>query len=197
MPAGLDGRRRRQSDLRRGTDKSDAIGACSRVIAAPRTSAHDRTMALTFAAMPGAARGQWRSDSRLQPGADAAARLPGGARRPRHRLSRDERSDPRDRRLRPGHQARSKRCQGVSTQRGVAKSKAGDAAGSDADIAAAKAINPALPVSSDHRTSPTDIGLRKQRHLIEPVAPESRASGSCSALPARRRPWSDCRASRR
>jgi tetratricopeptide (TPR) repeat protein len=124
--------------------KSDAIGACSRIIAAPRTSAHDRTMALTFRADAKRSQGDnaaaiadYSQALSLQPDYRPALTGRGIAYRETNEPARamadfDQaiRLDPKDAK--------------ALYERGLAKSKTGDAAGSDADVAAAKAINPGI-----------------------------------------------------
>jgi tetratricopeptide (TPR) repeat protein len=122
--------------------KSDAIGACSRVIAAPRTSAHDRTMALTLRGDArrsqgdnGGAIADYGQALMLQP--DYRAALVGRG------IAYRETNDP-TRAIADFDQAIKLDPKDAKAlyERGVAKSKAGDAAGGDADIASAKAINP-------------------------------------------------------
>jgi tetratricopeptide (TPR) repeat protein len=124
--------------------KSDAVGACSRIIAAPRTSAHDRTMALTF-----------RGDARHSQGDNAAAIADYSQAltlQPDYRpaligraIAYRETNDP-TRAIADFDQAIKLDPKDAKAlyERGVTKAKSGDAAGSDTDVAAAKAINPGI-----------------------------------------------------
>jgi tetratricopeptide (TPR) repeat protein len=124
--------------------KSDAVGACSRIIAAPRTSAHDRMMALTFRGDAKRSQGDnaaaiadYNQALTLQPdyrpaliGRGIAYRQTNDPVRAIADLDQAIKLEPKDAR--------------ALYERGVTKSKAGDAAGSDTDVAAAKAINPGI-----------------------------------------------------
>ena len=124
--------------------KSDAVGACSRIIAAPRTSAHDRMMALTFRADARHSQGDnsgaiadYSQALALQPdyrpaliGRAIAYRDTNEPVRAMADFDQAIKLDPKDAK--------------ALYERGVTKSKTGDATGSDADIAAAKSINPGI-----------------------------------------------------
>jgi tetratricopeptide (TPR) repeat protein len=124
--------------------KSDAVGACSRIIAAPRTSAHDRMMALTFRGDAKRSQGDnsgaiadYSQALTLQPDYRPALIGRGIAYRGNNELARaitdlDQaiRLDPKDAK--------------ALYERGVTKSKAGEVAEGDADVAAAKALNPGV-----------------------------------------------------
>jgi tetratricopeptide (TPR) repeat protein len=124
--------------------KSDAVGACSRIIAAPRTSAHDRMMALTFRGNAKRSQGDnsgaiadYSQALTLQPdyrpaliGRGIAYRETNDPTRAMADLDQAIKLDPKDAK--------------ALYERGLTKSKAGDAAGSDTDIAAAKAINSSI-----------------------------------------------------
>jgi Flp pilus assembly protein TadD len=124
--------------------KSDAVGACSRIIATPRTSAHDRTMALTF-------RGDARRSQGDKGGAIAdysqALTLQSDYRPALigRGIAYRESNDP-TRAIADFDQAVKLDPKDAKAlyERGVTKSKAGDGPGGDADIVAAKAINPSV-----------------------------------------------------
>ena len=124
--------------------KSDAVGACSRIIASPHTSAHDRTMALAFRADARRAQGDnggaiadYSQALTLHP--DYRPALIGRG------IAYRETNDP-TRAIADFDQAikLDQKDAKAFYERGLTKSKAGDAAGGDADIAAAKAINPGI-----------------------------------------------------
>jgi lipoprotein NlpI len=124
--------------------KSDAIGACSRIIASPSTSTHDRIMALTFRGNAKHSQGDnsgatadYSQALTLQPDYRPALIGRGIAYLESNDLSHaiadfDEaiKLDPKDAK--------------ALYERGVTKRKAGDTAGGDSDIVAAKAINPSI-----------------------------------------------------
>jgi Flp pilus assembly protein TadD len=124
--------------------KSDAVGACSRIIAAPRTSAHDRMMALTFRGDAkrsqgdnGGAIADYSQALTLQPdyrpaliGRGIAYRETNDQTRAITDFDQAIKLDPKDAK--------------ALYERGVTKRKAGDTAGGDSDIVAAKAINPSI-----------------------------------------------------
>jgi tetratricopeptide (TPR) repeat protein len=124
--------------------KSDAVGACSRIIAAPRTSAHDRMMALTFRGDAKQSQGDnaaavadYSQALTLQPDYRPALIGRGIAYRDTNEPARamadfDQaiKLDPKDAK--------------ALYERGVTKNKSGDVAGGAADVAAAKAINPGI-----------------------------------------------------
>jgi tetratricopeptide (TPR) repeat protein len=124
--------------------KSDAIGACSRIIAAPRTSAHDRTMALTFRGDAkrsqgdnGGAIADYNQALTLQP--DYRPALIGRG------IAYRETNDP-TRAVADFDQAIKLDSNDAKAlyERSVTKSKTGDGPGGDGDIAGAKAINPGI-----------------------------------------------------
>jgi tetratricopeptide (TPR) repeat protein len=124
--------------------KSDAVGACSRIIAAPRTSAHDRMMALTFRGDAKRSQGDnggaitdYSQALTLQPdyrpaliGRGIACRQSNDPTRAIADFDQAIKLDPKDAK--------------ALYERGVTKSKAGDGPGGDADMSAAKAINPGI-----------------------------------------------------
>ena len=124
--------------------KSDAVGACSRIIAAPKTSAHDRAMALTFRGDArrsqgdtGEAIGDYNEALALKPdyrpaliGRGIAYRDSNDPTRAIADFDQAVRLDPKDAE--------------ALYERGVTRRKTGDAAGGDSDIAAAKAIMPSI-----------------------------------------------------
>ncbi|HEY1983033.1 MAG TPA: tetratricopeptide repeat protein [Xanthobacteraceae bacterium] len=124
--------------------KSDAVGACSRIIAAPRTSAHDRVMALTFRGDAkhsqgdnAAAIADYSQALTLQPdyrpaliGRGIAYRDTTEPARAMADFDQAIKLDPKDAK--------------ALYERGVAKNKTGDVAGGAADLAAAKAVNPSI-----------------------------------------------------
>jgi len=124
--------------------KSDAVGACSRIIAAPRTSAHDRMMALTFRGDArrsqgdnGGAIADYSQALTLQP--DYRPALIGRG------IAYRDTNDP-TRAITDFDQAikLDQKDAKALYERGLTKSKAGDGPGGDTDIAAAKAINPRI-----------------------------------------------------
>jgi len=124
--------------------KSDAIPACSRIIAAPRTSTHDRAMAFAFRADATRARGDmagaiadygkaltlWPDYRPALIGRGIAYRQMNDFDRAITDFDQAIKLDPQDAK--------------ALYERGVAKRRTGDETGGDADIAAAKAINPDL-----------------------------------------------------
>ena len=124
--------------------KSDTVGACSRVIASPSASAHDRALAYVFRA--NATRASGNTDAALSDYGQAIELMPNFALAYRNRgvlyLSVGETTraiadldaaiklDPRDAR--------------ALYARGLAKRKSGDQSGGDADVAAAQKIDPAI-----------------------------------------------------
>jgi tetratricopeptide (TPR) repeat protein len=124
--------------------KSDAVGACSRIIAAPRTSAHDRVMALTFRGNAKHSQGDntaaiadYNQALTLQPdyrpaliGRGIAYRETNDPTRAMADFDQAIKLDPKDAK--------------ALYERGVTKGKIGDGPGGDADLAAAKAINPGI-----------------------------------------------------
>jgi tetratricopeptide (TPR) repeat protein len=124
--------------------KSDAVGACSRIIAAPRTSAHDRMMALTF-----------RGNARRSQGDNSGAIADYGQAltlQPDYRpaligrgIAYQETNDP-TRAMADLDQAVKLDPKDAKAlyERGISKIKSGASAGGEADIAAAKVINPGI-----------------------------------------------------
>jgi tetratricopeptide (TPR) repeat protein len=124
--------------------KSDAVAACSRIIAAPRTSAHDRTMALTFRG--GARRNQGDNAAAIADysqaltlqldyrpaliGRGIAYRETNDPTRAMADFDQAIKLDPKDAK--------------ALYERGITKNKSGDVAGGAADVAAAKAVNPSI-----------------------------------------------------
>ncbi len=122
--------------------KSDTLGACSRIIASPSTSAHDRALAYSFRA--DAARAHGDMAGAIADDTQALTLLPnlipalngrgiaylntGDNARAIADFDAAVRLDPQDAK--------------ALYQRGVAKGRSGDAAGADADIAAAKKLDP-------------------------------------------------------
>ncbi|HTP90414.1 MAG TPA: tetratricopeptide repeat protein [Xanthobacteraceae bacterium] len=122
--------------------KSDTIAACTRVIASPRTSAHDRAVAYGFRGDVLRARGD--SDGAIADYDQALTLLRdylpalngrGLAYQQMGNMAKAIADFDTALRLDP-HDAKA------LYERGMAKRKSGDTAGGDADITAAKAINP-------------------------------------------------------
>lgn len=124
--------------------KSDTVGACSRIIASPSTSAHDRALAYTFRAdakrahrdLPGAVADYGQALTLLP---DYLSALIGRG------IAYDQMDDPAHA-IADFDQALKldpKNAQALY-QRGLAKRKSGDAAGGDADVAAAKKLDPGI-----------------------------------------------------
>jgi tetratricopeptide (TPR) repeat protein len=124
--------------------KSATVSACSRLIASPATSPHDRALAYSFRA--NAARANGDTASAVADYSQALTLLPDllPALIGRGIAYRDS-NDPAhatadfDRAL-----ALHPKDATALYQRGLAKRKSGDTSGGDADIAAAKAINPGI-----------------------------------------------------
>jgi tetratricopeptide (TPR) repeat protein len=124
--------------------KSDAIGACSRIIASPSTSAHDRIMAHTFRGNAKHSQGDnagaiadYSQALTLQAdyrpaliGRGIAYREIGDTTRAVADFDQAIKLDPKDAK--------------ALYERGLTKNKSGDAAGGAADLAAAKAANPGI-----------------------------------------------------
>jgi tetratricopeptide (TPR) repeat protein len=124
--------------------KSDAVGACSRIIASPNTSAHDRALAYTFRANVKRAQGDLAGA--VADYGEALTLLPDlvlalNGRGMSYRLM-----DNPSQAIADFDQAIKLDPKNPTAlyQRGLAKGKRGDAAGGDADIAAAKALDPSV-----------------------------------------------------
>ncbi len=124
--------------------KSDAMAACSRIIASPSTSPHDRSMAFAFRAdakrahgdLPGAVADYGQALTFLP---DYLSALIGRG------IAYGQMDDP-ARAIADFDQALKLDPNNAQAlyQRGLAKRKSGDAAGGDADVAAAKKLDPGI-----------------------------------------------------